>query len=136
MFNSFSIRSGLLVVAVSAALMACDDAGSKNAPAATAGGAAAENTAAKPATQAIIPIAQMKDWCPEHGMPESICVQCNASLAAAFKEKGDWDEQHNLPKSQCFQCDPTLKEKYAVAYKAKYGVAAPTGGEGHHHDKK
>ena len=78
-----------------------------------------------PATQPIIPVAQMADWCPEHAMPESICVQCNTSLAAGFKAKGDWDEKHNVPKSQCFQCDPTLKSKFAAAYKEKYGKEPP-----------
>lgn len=80
----------------------------------------------KPATQPIIPITQIADWCPEHSMPESICVQCNSSLAAAYKEKGDWDAQHNLPKSQCFKCDPALKDKFVAAYKAKYGKEPPT----------
>jgi cobalt-zinc-cadmium efflux system membrane fusion protein len=81
----------------------------------------------KPATaqKPLIAVPQMIDWCGEHGMPESVCVQCNPSLAAAYKEKGDWDEQHNLPKSQCFKCDPTLKEKFAAAYKAKHGTDAP-----------
>lgn len=82
----------------------------------------------KPVTQPLIPVAQVKDWCPEHGVPESICVQCNTSLAAGFKAKGDWDEKHNLPKSQCFQCDPSLKQKFAAAYKEKYGQEPPTGG--------
>ena len=82
----------------------------------------------KPATQPLIPVAQVKDWCPEHGVPESICVQCNASLAAGFKAKGDWDENHSLPKSQCFQCDPSLKQKFAAAYKEKYGQEPPTSG--------
>ena len=84
--------------------------------------------AAKP-TQPIIPKVEMVDWCPEHGVPESICAQCNKSLATEFKAKGDWDEKHNVPKSQCFQCDPTLKEKFAAAYKDKYGKEPPTGTE-------
>jgi hypothetical protein len=83
---------------------------------------------AAPATQPIIPVVQMTDWCPEHAMPESICVQCNSSLVAAYKAKGDWDEKHNLPKSQCFQCDPGLKEKFAAAFKAQHGKEPPTGG--------
>lgn len=80
---------------------------------------------AKPAPQPLIPVAKMVDWCREHRMPESICVQCNPELAAGFKAKGDWDEKHNLPKSQCFQCDPSLKEKFAAAFKEKTGTEPP-----------
>ena len=79
----------------------------------------------KPATQPIIPIAQANDWCPEHGVPESVCTRCNESLTAGFKEKGDWCEEHKLPDSQCFVHHPELKEKFASAYKAKYGKDAP-----------
>jgi hypothetical protein len=66
-----------------------------------------------------------RDWCPEHGMPESICVECNPKLAAAFKKKGDWCKEHDVPKSQCFRCDPSLKEKLAREYKEKYGEDPP-----------
>ena len=31
-------------------------------------------------------------WCDEHGVPEGVCTQCNASLVADFKAKGDWCE--------------------------------------------
>lgn len=82
-------------------------------------------TTPKPATQPIIPVAQALDWCREHAMPESICVQCNDSLAAGFKAKGDWCEEHNLPKSQDFAHSPELKEKFASAFKAKYGKEPP-----------
>lgn len=93
----------------------------------------------QPATKPLIPVAQLTDWCPEHGMPESICVQCNDSLAASFKAKGDWDDEHGLPKSQCFKCDPSLKEKFAAAFKEKHGTEPPAGTEGEHdhdHDDK
>ncbi|HKI37568.1 MAG TPA: hypothetical protein VKA46_37275 [Gemmataceae bacterium] len=66
-----------------------------------------------------------RDWCPEHGMPESICAQCNAKLAKAYKDKGDWCPEHDVPKSQCFKCDPKLKEKFAQEYKDKYGENPP-----------
>lgn len=79
----------------------------------------------KPATQPIIPVAQVVDWCREHAMPESICVQCNASLAGGFKAKNDWCEQHNVPKSQDFSHHPELKEKFAAAFKAKNGKEPP-----------
>lgn len=91
----------------------------------------------KPATKPIIPVAQMADWCPEHAMPESICVQCNASLAAGFKAKGDWCEEHGVPKSQDFAHNPGLKQKFAAAYKEKYGKEPPAGGDhDHDHEKK
>src|SRR5690242_1840798 len=66
-----------------------------------------------------------RDWCVEHGMPESICVQCNSSLAKKYKDKGDWCAEHDLPKSQCFQCDPKLKDKFAQEYRDKYGEDPP-----------
>jgi hypothetical protein len=65
------------------------------------------------------------DWRPEHGMPESICVQCNPALAAEYKKKGDWCEKHDRPDSQCFLCHPELKEKFAAEYRAKYGKEPP-----------
>ena len=115
-------------VALSCAALGCDDQ--------QAATPAAPAPAAKPApaTQPLVKVPQMIDWCGEHAMPESICVQCNPSLAAAYKEKGDWDEAHGLPKSQCFKCDPSLKEKFAVAFKEKHGKDAPTSGhDGHAH---
>lgn len=32
---------------------------------------------------------------------------------------------HDRAKSQCFICDPSLKDKYAAQYKAKYGKEPP-----------
>ena len=68
------------------------------------------------------------DWCKEHGVPESVCAQCNESLAAGFKAKGDWCKEHNRPESQCFECHPEPKEKFAAACKEEYGKEPPTGG--------
>jgi hypothetical protein len=65
------------------------------------------------------------DWCKEHGIPESICVQCDAALAADYKKKGDWCKEHRRPASQCFECDPGLKEKFAAEYRIKYGKEPP-----------
>jgi hypothetical protein len=64
-------------------------------------------------------------WCDEHGVPEEVCGQCNAKLAAEFQKKGDWCKEHDRPKSQCFLCDPKLKEKFAAQYRAKYGKEPP-----------
>lgn len=79
----------------------------------------------RPATQPLVPVVQVADWCKEHAMPESVCVQCNDSLAAGFKAKGDWCKEHSKPESQCFECHPELKEKFAAAYKQKHGKEPP-----------
>jgi hypothetical protein len=93
-------------------------------------------TTPTPATKPIIPVAQIADWCPEHGVPESICVQCNKSLAEGFKAKGDWCAEHGVPDSQCFKHHPELKAKFAAAYKEKYGKDVPTGSDEGGKDEK
>lgn len=80
-------------------------------------------------TQPLVPVARTIDWCKEHCVPESVCAQCNTSLAAEFKAKGDWCKEHDVPESQCFKCHPDLKEKFAAAYKQKYGKEPPSSGE-------
>lgn len=64
-----------------------------------------------------------RDWCGEHGVPESVCSMCGA--AAEFKKKGDWCKEHDRGESQCFICKPELKAKFAAEYKAKYGEDPP-----------
>jgi len=64
-------------------------------------------------------------WCDEHGVKESECSMCSAKVAKAFQDKKDWCEKHSRVKSQCFICDPSLREKYAAQYKAKYGKEPP-----------
>ncbi len=64
-------------------------------------------------------------WCDEHGVPEEICGQCNAKLAAEFKKKGDWCKEHDRPDSQCFICHPELEAKFAARYEAKFGTPPP-----------
>lgn len=64
-------------------------------------------------------------WCDEHGIPEGECSMCSGKVAKAFKDMGDWCEKHDRAKSQCFICDPSLKEKYAAKYRAKYGKEPP-----------
>jgi cobalt-zinc-cadmium efflux system membrane fusion protein len=64
-------------------------------------------------------------WCAEHGVPEEICGQCSAKVAAELKKKGDWCKEHDRPDSQCFICHPELKEKFAAQYRAKYGKEPP-----------
>src|SRR4051794_20593472 len=64
-------------------------------------------------------------WCDEHGIPEDECSMCSAKVAKECKAKGDWCDKHERAKSQCFICDPSLKEKYAAKYRAKYGTEPP-----------
>jgi hypothetical protein len=64
-------------------------------------------------------------WCDEHGVPEAECSMCNAKVAAERKKAGDWCDQHDRAKSQCFICDPSLKEKHAAKYRAKYAKEPP-----------
>lgn len=64
-------------------------------------------------------------WCPEHGVPEKICAQCDTSLVDDFKKKGDWCAKHNRPESQCFTCHPEHEAKFAAQYEAKYGKKPP-----------
>ena len=64
-------------------------------------------------------------WCDEHGIPEVVCSMCSQKAAKEFKKKGDWCEKHDRAKSQCFICDPSLKEKFATQYVAKYGKKPP-----------
>lgn len=96
---------------------------SKTAPAAPAGQGPAE--AARPAAKPLIPTVAMIDWCPEHGVPESICTRCNDSLTAGFKAKNDWCAEHSLPDSQCFKHHPELQQKFATAYKEQHGKEPP-----------
>jgi hypothetical protein len=66
-----------------------------------------------------------ENWCVEHGVPENICAQCNAKVAADFQQKGDWCKEHNRPESQCFLCNPKLKARLAAEYEAKHGKKPP-----------
>lgn len=81
--------------------------------------------AGKQATPAADSSALAVNWCVEHGVPEDICAQCNAKVAADFKQKGDWCKEHNRPESQCFLCNPKLADKFAAEYEAKYGKKPP-----------
>jgi hypothetical protein len=79
----------------------------------------------KSATPAAVSSAAAINWCVEHGVPEDICAQCNAKVAAEFKKQGDWCKEHNRPQSQCFLCHPKLEAKFAAEYEAKYGKKPP-----------
>lgn len=64
-------------------------------------------------------------WCVEHSVPEGICAQCDAKLAAEFQQKGDWCEEHKRPDSQCFIHHPELEAKFIAQYEAKFGEKPP-----------
>lgn len=108
------------IISLGLAAAGCDDKAEVQTPSAPA-------SAAKPApaTQPLVPVAAAMDWCKEHGVPESVCAQCNESLVAGFKAKGDWCKEHSKPESQCFECHPELKDKFAAAFKTKYGKEPP-----------
>jgi len=80
---------------------------------------------AQPATPAATTDDHSGWWCSEHGVPEEICAQCNAKLAAEYQQKGDWCKDHNRPESQCFLCNPKRADKFAAEYEAKFGSKPP-----------
>lgn len=57
-------------------------------------------------TAPLVPKREVADWCPEHGVPESVCTRCNEALVPEFKAKGDWCAAHTVPESHCFTCNP------------------------------
>lgn len=59
-----------------------------------------------------VPPAMDKGWCGGHGVPESVCTRCNASLIPQFKEAGDWCDEHGLPESQCMNCHPEAEAEW------------------------
>lgn len=50
------------------------------------------------------------DWCPEHGVPESLCTLCNPAL----KEKSLWCGEHGLTEDLCTLCHPELAGRFDV----------------------
>jgi len=42
-------------------------------------------------------------------VPESLCTRCNAALIPAFKATKDWCSEHGVPESQCRTCNPELQ---------------------------
>ena len=113
--NRFQIRSLFMIPALACGLLlgSCREPSAPTTPSKTE----------QPVTTPKAPLVekqQVADWCPEHGVPESICTRCNAPLIAGFKAKGDWCNKHDLPDSQCFICHPELEAKFkAMAPKSK-----------------
>lgn len=63
-------------------------------------------------------------WCATHGVPKSMCAQCDPKLAEAAKAKGDWCNEHQRPKSQCFICQPRLERRFLTMKNARFGKPA------------
>jgi hypothetical protein len=63
-------------------------------------------------------------WCQEHGVPEHMCSQCSAEVAAKLKKEGDWCKEHDRAESQCFLCNAARYKKFEDMYVAKYGTKA------------
>lgn len=47
------------------------------------------------------------DWCDEHSVPESLCVECSAEIMPREKERG-WCREHGIP--ECPLCHPELAQ--------------------------
>jgi hypothetical protein len=87
-----------------------------------------EKKGAEVVKKPLIQKAEVADWCPDHGVPESICTRCQAD-PKPFIAKGDWCKKHELPDTQCFVCHPELQAKFAKAYEDKYKKKPPVGEE-------
>jgi hypothetical protein len=89
------------------------------------GGVGAKGPEASKAATPTVDTCSVAGWCTEHGVPEELCAQCNAKVAAEFQQRGDWCKTHNRPESQCFLCNPKLEATFAAEYEAKYGKKPP-----------
>ena len=45
--------------------------------------------------------------CP-HKVPKEVCARCNPALIPKFQAAKDWCKEHGAPESQCFECHPDL----------------------------
>jgi thiol-disulfide isomerase/thioredoxin len=45
--------------------------------------------------------------CP-HRVPAEVCTRCNPALVPKFQAAKDWCKEHGVPESQCFECHPDL----------------------------
>ncbi|MDB5309312.1 MAG: czcB 4 [Gemmataceae bacterium] len=52
-------------------------------------------------------VTEKDDWCGEHGVPESGCVECDPTLMPRAKARG-WCERHGVP--ECTLCNPELAQ--------------------------
>ncbi len=56
------------------------------------------------------------DWCPEHGVPESLCTLCHPEL----KDKLLLCNEHGLPEALCTLCHPELAKRFVMC--AEHGL--------------
>ncbi|MBI4717815.1 MAG: efflux RND transporter periplasmic adaptor subunit [Planctomycetes bacterium] len=66
-----------------------------------------------------------KGWCSGHGVPESVCTRCDASLIPKFKAANDWCGEHALPETQCTICNPDVKAKWEALRPKEPGTTVP-----------
>ena len=52
-------------------------------------------------------VQEKDDWCVEHNVPESVCVECDPSLLPVA-ERHDWCKLHGVP--ECTLCYPELSQ--------------------------
>ncbi|HEY0709551.1 MAG TPA: hypothetical protein VGG33_22260, partial [Polyangia bacterium] len=44
----------------------------------------------------------------EHAVPKEVCTRCNPHLIPKFKAVKDWCVEHEVAESQCLECHPDL----------------------------
>ena len=59
-----------------------------------------------------VEIDMSEGWCGGHGVPESVCTRCDASLIPQFKAAKDWCGEHDLPETQCILCNPEVQARW------------------------
>ena len=96
------------------------------------GGAGAKgpdaDKSATPAADSSCSVAE--NWCSEHGVPEDICAQCNAKVAAEYQRKGDWCKEHNRPRVAVLPLQPEARSQVRRGIRGEVRQeAAEAGGE-------
>lgn len=71
-------------------------------------------------TSSVVP----DDWCSEHLVPESICIECNSALAPKPKEFG-FCRQHGV--NECVTCHPELAQVVGDAKPPAYDTVEAIG---------
>jgi len=64
------------------------------------------------------------ELCAPHGVLQSVCTQCNPSLAPVFQAKGDWCPEHGFPESFCPTCSPEAEGRPSLQPTATDGAPA------------
>jgi hypothetical protein len=108
--KSWSVLVGFALLIPSVLVAGCEQKRTDK-PVATGATKTEAQPPKKKPREPLIKKQEIADWCPEHGVPESICTRCNPALVEGFKKKNDWCNKHDLPESQCLQCHPELREK-------------------------